>query len=76
MPAETKRERFERIAQRRANETIKALRLLGNLSDKRNYDYSEKHVDTLLGAIDLEVRALKGRFRKESGASDKPFRFK
>jgi hypothetical protein len=76
MAAESKLQRFERIAERRANETIRALRLLGNLSDRRNYEYTDVHVDRLLSAVEQEVRSLKSRFRSESGSGAKPFRFK
>ena len=75
MAVETKRQRFERIAERRANETIKSLRLLGNLSDRRNYDYSPEHVEKLISAVEQEDRVLKGRFRAEITDGAQPFRF-
>jgi len=74
--SETRAQRFERIAERRVNETLRALRLLGNLADRRNYEYSEDQVTVMLGAIDHEYRALRSKFRVEAGASGQPFRFK
>jgi hypothetical protein len=75
-PRETKAQKFERIAERRVNETLRALRLLGNLSDRRNYAYTEEQVAMVLSAIDLEVRSLKARFKAESPSETPTFRFK
>ncbi len=72
---ETKAQRFERIAERRVNETLRALRLLGNLADRRNYEYTAEQVSMLLAAIDHEYRALRGRFKTESAASSQVFKF-
>jgi hypothetical protein len=60
---ETKAERFKRVAERRVNETLRALRLLGNLADRRNYEYTEQQVAMILGAIDQEHKALRSRFK-------------
>ena len=77
MPAkETKGQRFERIAERRVNEALRSLRLLGNLSDRRNYDYSEDQVATMLGALDLEYRALRSKFKSEVATGSQQFRFR
>jgi hypothetical protein len=75
-PEESKAQRFERIAERRVNQTLHALRLLGNLSDRRNYAYSDDQVSMILNAVDQEFRALKSRFKAESDADVHVFRFK
>lgn len=75
-PEESKAQRFERIAERRVNQTLRALRLLGNLSDRRNYAYSDDQVVMILSAIDQELRALKSRFKAESVTDVHEFRFK
>jgi hypothetical protein len=73
--AESKAERFERIAERRVNETLRSLRLLGNLADRRNYAYSDEQVNAMIAAIDSEFRSLRLRFKSELEPGDKPFRF-
>jgi hypothetical protein len=73
---ETKAQRFERIAERRVNETLRTLRLLGNLCDRRNYSYSDEQVVMILNAIEHEYRVLKSRFRAESVMEHQTFRFK
>lgn len=72
---ESKKEKFERIALRRTNLALRFLRLLGNLADRRNYDYSEAHVQQILNAIDQEVRSLKSKFRSDSTEGAKTFQF-
>lgn len=73
---ETKAQRFERIAERRVNETLRALRLLGNVSDRRNYAYTDEQIAMILAAIDLEYRSLKARFKAEAPAEAQMFQFK
>ena len=73
---ETKAEKFERIAERRVNEALHALRLLGNLSERRNYAYTDEQVTMILGAVDQEIRALKSRFKAEATSQLQEFRFK
>ena len=73
---ESKAEKFERIAQRRVTELVSKIRLIGNLSDKRNYDYTEDHVRQIFEALESEVRACKGRFRSVETTAPSSFSFK
>ena len=72
---ETKSQKFQRIAERRVNDTLRALRLLGNLADRRNYEYSETQTSMILTAVEKEVRTLRGKFKSES-PDGQPFKFK
>lgn len=71
-----KLEKFERLAEKRVSDAIRKLRLIGNLSNKNNYSYTEDHVKQLLDALETEMRILKGRFREESAAKAASFSFK
>jgi hypothetical protein len=73
---ETKAQKFERIAERRVNETLRALRLLGNLADKRNYEYSDQQVALIFTALDQEYRAIRSRFKAEVNSGSQAFKFK
>jgi hypothetical protein len=73
--SETKRDKFVRIAQRRTNVTLRFLRLIGNLADRRNYDYTDEHVQLIFNAIDQEVRSMKAKFRSDAGDAFKTFKF-
>lgn len=73
---ESKRQRFERLAQRRVTETLRCLRLVGNLANRNNYEYTEDHVRQLTEALDAEMRQLKLRFRQEGVVSGNTFSFR
>jgi hypothetical protein len=73
---ETKLGRFERLAQRRVTEALRRLRLIGNLSNRQNYEYSEDHVRQIVDALDVEMKQLKQRFRQEETESERIFSFR
>lgn len=75
-PGESKQSRFERIAQRRVTEALRLLRLIGNLSNRQNYQYTDGHVRQIVDALDGEMRQLKQRFRQEEGEVGRVFSFK
>ena len=62
---ETKKERFIRVAENRTNKIIDMVRLLGNCSNKGNYDYTEEDVSKIFAAIENEVKAAKNKFYGE-----------
>ena len=47
------------------------LNLLGNLSNKSNYSYSEEQVDAIFDAIQNELDAQRNRFAKKQEATRK-----
>ena len=48
---ESKEERFVRIAEARTNKIIDMIRLLGNCSNKTNYDYTTADVKKIFTTI-------------------------
>lgn len=68
---ETRKERFKRLAEKRTTVVLERLRILGNLSNKTNYDYSDDEVRKIFSAIDSQTRLIKAKF---SGNSKKQFR--
>lgn len=59
---ENRNERFKRIATRRTNNILNQIRLLGNLSNKSTYDYSDEEVSKIFAAIDSHLRVAKVKF--------------
>lgn len=59
---ETKRQRFVRIAENRTNKILNMLRLLGNCSNKSNYDYTEEDVKKIFSAIEKEMKNARNVF--------------
>lgn len=57
-----KRDRFIRIVEKRVNNVLQNLDSLGNCSNRRNYEYSEKDVKLIFNEIEKKVREIKGKF--------------
>lgn len=68
---ENRSDRFKRLATRRTNAVLDKLRLLGNLSNKSNYDYTEEDLRKIFSAIETQLRVIKSRF---SGAKKNEFK--
>lgn len=56
------REKFVRLATKRVNNAIKAINLIGNLSNRSNYDYTAEDVAKIFKAIQGGVNACRKRF--------------
>jgi len=69
--SENRELRFKRIAESRANAVLDKLRLLGNLSNRKTYKYSEKDIAKIFQAINKELKETRGRFSYQ-----KPKKFK
>lgn len=59
---ETRTERFKRLANFRTNMVLEKLRILGNLSNRANYDYSDEEVGKIFYSIESQLRIVKARF--------------
>lgn len=73
---ESKSQKFRRLAERRATEIINKIRLIGNLSDKKNYDYTDDQIRQLFDALEGEIRLCKGRFKSADATTTNKFTFK
>lgn len=71
MSRETKRTRFVRIAEARTNRILDQLRLLGNCSNKNNYEYADEDIKKIFRAIDQEVKNVKAKFDGEDAENKK-----
>jgi hypothetical protein len=60
---ESDRDKFLRLAAKRVPAAIKAIRLIGNLSNKSNYDYTEGDVRKILNALQEEFYDCKKQFQ-------------
>ena len=61
---ETPAEKFMRIAQSRTNTILENLRILGNCSNKRLYEYSQQDVDKIFGTINQRVKEIRLKFKE------------
>lgn len=56
-----KRAKFVQLAQRRTNNAIKAIRVIGKLGNKSAYEYTEEDVKKIANALSKEIEALRAR---------------
>ena len=69
-----RREKFVQLAENRTNSAINQIRLIGNLSNRGNYEYSERDVSKILKALNAEIRAMRERFSEGGKDSEKLFK--
>lgn len=69
-----KRNRFVRLAENRVSRAINSIRLIGNLSNKSNYSYTDADVRAIISALQSEINNLKGQFNKKDSKSSDQFR--
>jgi hypothetical protein len=58
-----KRKRFIELGQARVTKAAQMLRLIGNLANSNNYEYSEEDVQKIVSAMDAEMKLLKAKFQ-------------
>ncbi|RVK16995.1 hypothetical protein PWG15_36145 (plasmid) [Ensifer adhaerens] len=72
--SETDREKFVRLGTARVNKAIKAIQLIGNLSNKSNYSYEQADVEKIFRALTAEIKACRQKFESGSSQADSQFR--
>ena len=68
------RERFVALAEARTDKAIKIIRLIGNLSDQRNYEFHDDDVRKIFAALEKETKLARARFSEQSEKSKTTFR--
>ena len=61
------RENFVRLAEARTNKALKMLSVIGNLSNRNNYQYVNQDVEKIFGAIEKELKRNRKRFETALG---------
>lgn len=56
------RDKFVRLANKRVNNVIKSIQLIGNLSNRSNYSYHPDDVQKIFKALQEELAACKRKF--------------
>ena len=60
-----RRERFVTLAEARTSKALLSIRLIGNLSNRSNYQYTEQDVNRIIRALNQEIADLKRRFKSD-----------
>ena len=56
-----RRAKFVRLAESRTTKALKAIRVIGNLANRSQYEYSEVDVKKVIAALSAEIEALRNR---------------
>ncbi len=66
-----KREKFVELAEKRVNNTLKQIQLVGNLANKKAYDYNEDQINKIFSALKNELRVAENKFKNELNKKNK-----
>lgn len=69
-----RRKKFVELAEARVNKTLKNLQLIGNLSNRSAYDYTEADIRKIFATLQRGLEGAKGRFSRTSDSSEGDFR--
>jgi CHASE1-domain containing sensor protein len=62
---EDKRDRFERLAEKRTNAVLKKLDILANCANRNRYEYNEEDIEKIFKTIRKKVRETQSEFKFE-----------
>jgi hypothetical protein len=71
--SESSRDNFVRLAEKRVNNAIRTLRLIGNLSNRSNYSYSNTDVEKIFRSLERELKNARARFESGKGTDTPAF---
>jgi hypothetical protein len=71
--ARDKRAKFIELANKRVNRAIKDLELVGNLANKRNYEYDGEQARKIVKALQHELDLVKQSFQSGSSGTQTTF---
>jgi hypothetical protein len=74
MAREKDRQKFVTLAQKRVNRALKDIKLIGNLSNRSNYSYTDEDAKKIYRALANALNELKARF--DSRGDDTEINFK
>lgn len=66
------RAKFVNLARKRVSKALKDIQLIGNLSNRSNYDYTEDDVAKIMKALTDEVSSCRKKFEVALKKQSKP----
>jgi hypothetical protein len=70
----TKREKFVNLAEARVSKAMHSIRLIGNLANRNNYEYSDEDIRLITAALQAEINDMKQRFGSQDMRSRPTFK--
>jgi hypothetical protein len=74
MRREADRSKFIELAEKRVSRTLKDIKLIGNLSNRSNYSYTDQDVKKIHTALKNAVEEMHQRFRSKGANEDESFK--
>ena len=68
------RKKFVELAEKRVQRAIKDIKLIGNLSNRSNYSYTDKDVKKIYSALKKSLDEMKARFDSKGASTDELFK--
>lgn len=68
-----KKQNFKRLAEARTEKVLQTLDLIGNLSNKSFYEYTDEEVEKIFNAISMSVEQNKNKFNKNNKKEKRRF---
>ena len=65
---------MSKLANKRVNKAIKALRLIGNLTNRKYYSFDDDQVKKIMKALQKEVDSIKQSFQESVNKGKDDFR--
>jgi hypothetical protein len=71
-----KQQKFIEITEKRVTRLLNDIRLIGNLSNRNNYEYTLEDVTKIFSAIESELKTSRKRFDIALTSDDKRFKLR
>lgn len=69
-----RREKFVELAEKRVSKALRDLYLIGNLSNRSNYSYTDQDVTKIYRALKNALDEMKSRFDRKGSGEHESFR--
>ena len=70
----SKRDKFVQLAEKRVNNALNNLRLIGNLANRASYEYGQQDIDKIFRALNKGISEARSRFSSNGEGSGSAFR--
>lgn len=69
-----RKQKFIELAEKRVNRLLNEIKLISNLANRTNYEYTSQQANKLIRVIDEEIKKMKLKF-SQNFKRDKKFKF-
>jgi hypothetical protein len=69
-----RRNKFVELTEKRVNKALKDIKLIGNLSNRSNYSYTDDDITKIYRALKNALDEMKGRFDSKGSGEDESFK--